>query len=68
MISGPGIRTNTPASGRLVVGGAAHVAHADDADRRLANTVCHECTSRFDLEMDIRMPIPKPSVAMAVPP
>ena len=42
---------------------ATHVADANDID-----PVGHVCMSRFDLEIDIKIPRPSPSVTMAVPP
>ena len=47
---------------------SAHVADPDDADRRFICVLCHDCINRFDLATDMRMPIPMPSVTMAVPP
>ena len=54
--------------------GASHVAHTDDRHiqrslHRLSSPGSHhDCTRRFALAMDIRIPKPMPSVTMAVPP
>jgi hypothetical protein len=45
-----------------------HIAHANHSNRKPGRKGRHDCTKRFDLEMDIKIPNAKPSVTMAVPP
>jgi hypothetical protein len=46
---------------------SAHIANPDDANR-VGHPLLHDCTNLLDLLTDIKMPIPIPSVTMAVPP
>ena len=49
---------------------AAHIAYTDDANgvSQRMHRLLQDCTNRLDLLTDIKMPMPIPSVTIAVPP